>query len=361
MKKLQLLTLLIYSITCVYSCEPKKEEALEQTLLENNVTVESKINGGNILSTFKLTGLGTESFDMPSQTNAEWIALSPIIRLKKGPTGNVFFESNVAANVPKIINNIRDKGAQSFMLKPLISFKVLGFDFWGDFQAESEEQWLQIETSFRKLLLAYAETSILNPEVKMLCIGNELFHFSKLRPEFFRETAILIRNQYPNLKLTYAANWDEYEHITFWDALDYIGVNPYFPLVNKPTPSVFELEEAYLSIKVKLSNLSTQQNKPMLFTEYGFRSIDYGAWKAWELPDIITGPVTYNPEVQKNAYQAFYNTFWKEKWVAGGFFWVWEIVPQSDIDNGNELTYLNSDWSPNYKPVLEVIKAAYIN
>lgn len=355
------LAIIIWSIVCFYACDPKREDMQDNPLLENNVTVDSKITGGNVLSTFKLTGLGTESFDMPSQTNAQWIALSPIIRLKKNASGSLFFDSNIAANVPKIINNIKDKGASNFMLKPLISFEILGFDFWGDFKANSEAEWLEIENSFRALLLAYAKTSKTNPEVKMLCIGNELFHFTKLRPNFFRETVILIRNQYPNLKLTYAANWDEYEHISFWDTLDYIGVNPYFPLVNKSTPSVSELEKAYKSIKTKLSNLSAQHNKPILFTEYGFRSIDFATWKAWELPDFITNQSAYNPDVQKNGYQAFYNMFWEEKWIAGGFFWVWEIVPQTDIDNGNQSTYLNSDWTINYKPVLEVIKSAYTN
>ncbi len=343
------------------ACEPSNETITDEPLLENTVTVDSKITGGNILKTFRLTGLGTESFDMPSQTNAKWIALSPIINIRKAPDGSLFFEANKAANVPKIIANIKDKGADNFMLKPQISFELLGFDFWGDFQASSEEQWQEIEASFRTLLLAYAATSVTNPEVKILCIGNELSHFTRLRPNFFKSIAQEIKNLYPNLKLTYAANWDEYEHITFWDSVDYIGINPYFPLVNKATPSVADIQNAYKSIKTKLSNLSATHNKPILFTEYGFRSIDFAAWKAWELPEFITNQSAYNPDVQSNGYQAFFNTFWKEKWVAGGFFWVWEIVPQADIDNGLESNYLNSDWTINYKPVLDVIKFNYLN
>jgi len=330
-------------------------------LLENNVKVDSKITGGNILSTFRLTGLGTESFDMPMRTNSKWIALSPVINLSRDSEGGLSFDVSKAANVPKIINNIVDKGADNFLLKPLINFEVLDFDFWGDFEAESEDQWKVIEATFRELLLAYAAVSIDNPEVKILCIGNELSNFTRLRSNFFSDIAVEIKAMYPDFLLTYAANWDEFEHITFWEDLDYIRINPYFPLVNKATPTESEIENAYKPIKTTLSNLSAKYNKPILFTEYGFRSIDFAAWRAWELPDFITNQGNYNPQVQVqvNAYNTFYNTFWDESWVVGGFFWLWEIVSQSDIDNGNQANFLNSDWTINYKPVEEVIKNRY--
>ena len=343
-----------------YTCGPYDNDITDnEPLLENSVEVDVKITGGNILKTFRLTGSNSKSFDMPSQTNAKWIALSPIVEVRKGFDGSLFFDASKSANVPKIIENIKNKGATNFMLKPQISFQLLGFDFWGDFKASSDEQWLEIEASFKTLLLAYAATSATNPEVKILCIGNELSNFTRLRPVFFKNVALEIKRKYPNLKLTYAANWDEYEHITFWESVDYIGINPYFPLVKKDTPSVVDIQNAYKSIKTKLSNLSAVENKPILFTEYGFRSINFAAWKAWELPDFITNQSAYNPTAQINGYQAFFDTFWEENWVAGGFFWVWEIVRQVDIDNGNEATYLNSDWSINYKPVLNVIKSVY--
>ena len=47
-------------------------------------------------------------------------------------------------------------------------------------------------------------------------------------------------------KLTYAANWDgEFEEVAFWDALDVIGVQAYFPLTEERVPSVTKLTQAW--------------------------------------------------------------------------------------------------------------------
>ena len=43
-------------------------------------------------------------------------------------------------------------------------------------------------------------------------------------------------------KLTFGANWYlEYEDVTFWDDLDYIGIQAYFPLTKKENQGVDEL------------------------------------------------------------------------------------------------------------------------
>jgi len=336
-----------------------EDKIATELLLENTIQVTNKIDGGNILSSFELINSSRGAlFHMPQATNANWVALSPIVKIYENKKGKLSFQTSKAANVSKIINNIKSNSIDGFMLKPLISFKNLGFEFWGDYTANSEEEWLEVEEAFRELLLAYAATSVENPEVRILCIGNELTNFTKERPDFFFDIAMEIKSKYPNLKLTYAANWDEYEHITFWEAFDFIGVNPYFPLVNKKTPSIEELNKAFVTIKIKLSNLSATYQKPVLFTEYGYRSIDFGGWEGWDLPNFLESFNQYNPDVQVNGYTSFFETFWNEKWVAGGFFWVWEMIPQSDLE-GDTSTYLDSNWTVNFKPVLNVIKDYY--
>jgi hypothetical protein len=36
-------------------------------------------------------------------------------------------------------------------------------------------------------------------------------------------------------KLTYAANWDDFDKVPFWKELDYIGIDAYFPLSDAAT------------------------------------------------------------------------------------------------------------------------------
>ena len=56
---------------------------------------------------------------------------------------------------------------------------------------------------------------------------------------------------------------------------------------------------------------------------------------------------------QSNAYQAIFQTFWNESWFAGGFIWKWY---DDDPEQGGPN---NNDYTPQNKPVEEIIKAWY--
>jgi len=65
--------------------------------------------------------------------------------------------------------------------------------------------------------------------------------------------------------------------------------------------------------------------------------------------------LNYNFEAQNNAYTAFYDTFWNEDWVSGGFFWEWKMLFNGEINNPHE-----NGWYVNDKPVQEIIKKWYL-
>ena len=56
----------------------------------------------------------------------------------------------------------------------------------------------------------------------LFAVGTELKAFAKKRPEFWKQLIQKVRTVYSG-PLTYAANWDEYHEISFWQDLDYIG------------------------------------------------------------------------------------------------------------------------------------------
>lgn len=118
-----------------------------------------------------------------------------------------------------------------------------------------------------------------------------------------------------NGKLTYAANWDEYSRTTFWEDLDYIGIDAYFPLSEEKTPTVEQLREGWQRWKTTISDVSKAMNKPVIFTEFGYRSMDFTAKKPW-LVDRNDEKV--NLEGQVNAKKAIFSEFWTEDWFAGG-------------------------------------------
>ena len=312
----------------IFSCEKDDNNLTCLNSFENS----SKINGINVYSS---------NLNPANNTNiiGNSIALTDIIwawtnndnsiEIKDFQTNDTFMKFENSINQISLSNH-------QIMLRPLINFS--GTLYRGDFYLVTEEQWQIFENSYKTFILSIAELSN-TYNIHSLCIGTELREFVSRRPLFWKGLIEILKENYPTLKLIYAANWDDYEAFPFWEEMEYIGIDSYFPLVNKSTPTVDELMTAYNSIKNNLYDLSCSHNKKVIFTEYGFRSIDYAAWKTWELPSSSVNN-TYNFTVQSNGYKAFYDTFWNENWVAGGYLWFWDVYK---TELSNNPMFLN-DW-----------------
>ena len=137
----------------------------------------------------------------------------------------------------------------SVMIKPQIW--VSRGQFTGTIEMESEENWKQLEDSYDKFILNYAELAE-ETKVPILCIGTELEKFVEARPDYWQLLIKKIRAIYKG-KLTYAANWDEYKRTSFWKELDYIGIDAYFPLSESQTPTVEELRLGWQPWKEKIN------------------------------------------------------------------------------------------------------------
>ena len=238
------------------------------------------------------------------------------------------------------------KNRLKIMLKPQIW--IWRGEFTGDLAMKSEEDWKTLETSYRDFILTYAA---LSEEVKaeIFCIGTELDEFVQQRSDFWRELIVEIRQIY-NGDLTYASNWDEYPRVYFWAELDYIGIDAYFPLSDARTPTVEELKDGWKPWKEKMQALSEEFERPVLFTEFGYRSMDYTAKKPW-LVDHDDQKV--NLEGQANAKTALFQEFWNEAWFAGGFVWKW-FIHHDEVGGSGD-----NRFTPQNKPAEEVIKIFY--
>ncbi len=198
------------------------------------------------------------------------------------------------------------KNGIEVMLKPQIW--IWRGEFTGTLKMQSEEDWVALEISYEKFLMSYARLAQ-ETNTALLCIGTELEQFVKNRPVFWKNLIVKIRSVYKG-KLTYAANWDEYPRTTFWEDIDFIGIDAYFPLSDERTPSVEQLRKGWQNHKDKMSALSFEKNKPIIFTEYGYRSMDYTAKKPWL---VDRNDENVNLEGQVNAKKAIFEEFWNEE------------------------------------------------
>ncbi len=278
-------------------------------------------------------------------TASNWVAIVPFGFCKKNePT--IYYNSKrqwwgekdegVLASI-----QLAHKQQLNTMLKPQLW--IGGGTYTGHFTLPTQAAWLTWQQQYTSYILHYAAIAE-QQHVAMLCIGTELDSAVAYSPTYWASLIQAVKQVYQG-KLTYAANWNTYSHTSMWATLDYIGVDAYFPLTQAATPTVAELVQAWQPHKAALAQVSKQYSKPILFTEYGYRSIDGCAHQPWQ--SYNTGSI--NNTAQDNAYQALYRTFTSTNWYAGGFIWKWHA-------NDNMYTTLNNDYTPQHKPVLQTIK-----
>ncbi len=215
-----------------------------------------------------------------------------------------------------------------------------------------EDKWAAWESDYTALLMHYAH---LSQEIgaSILVIGTELARSAHERPQYWRTMIKQVRSVYDG-ELTYAANWwEEYEDIQFWDLLDYIGVQAYFELSDQPNPSETLLAEGWDPHKKMLSDLSARINRPILFTELGYRNVEDAAAQPWRWPtrdELYT--TALNNQLQARLFAAFFNEFWNEPWFSGVIIWKWH----GDLERRRTA---NTGFTPQGKPSENIIRHWY--
>ena len=232
------------------------------------------------------------------------------------------------------------------MLKPQIW--IWRGEFTGYLRMKEEEDWKKLESSYRDFILEYADLAQ-DLKVEIFCIGTELEQFIVHRPEYWNDLIREIKKRYKG-KLTYAANWDEYKRVPFWRELDFIGVDAYFPISESVTPDIEEARNGWKRWKKELAGVSRSNGKDILFTEYGYRSIDYAGKEPWQTSREQSG---VNLEAQANLLSALYEEVWDESWFAGGYIWKWFI------DHENVGGAGNNRFTPQNKPAGMVMQYYY--
>ena len=283
--------------------------------------------------------------------NANYAAVMPFGFIRNLQDRNVIFNSErqwfgeTRAGGKQYIDILKKNGIK-IMLKPQIW--VWRGEFTGDIIMTSDEDWKVFEKSYSEFALTYAQLAQ-ETKAEIYCIGTELEEFVKHRPEFWKQLISKIRKVYHG-KLTYAANWDEYTRTPFWKELDYIGVDAYFPLSEERIPNRQQMKEGWEKWKLKMKEVSKINGRPTLFTEFGYRSMDYTAKKPWL---VDRNQMDVNLKAQAEALQVVFDEFWEEDWFLGGFVWKW-FIHHDRVGGAGD-----NRFTPQNKPAEDVIRNHY--
>jgi hypothetical protein len=236
----------------------------------------------------------------------------------------------------------REKGVES-ILKPHLWVKGA----WpGVIQMDSEEDWKDWFNAYGEFIRYYA-TMAQEQDIPVLCIGTEL-ELTSHRETEWRELIESIRQVYSG-QLTYAANFTEYDKVAFWDALDYIGIQAYFPLATKNNPDIKTLVQGWNKQIKAIEKVQKRFEKPVIFTEIGYCNTVDAAIEPWVWPNERK-EVALSEEVQAKCYEAFFETVWKKDWLAGVYFWKWYPNPRDR----------QPDFTPQGKPAQQVMAAYFL-
>ena len=233
------------------------------------------------------------------------------------------------------------------MLKPQLWMG--GGGYTGHFKCETDSAWREWEKNYLKYILYNASIAQKN-RADLFCIGTEMDAAVKERPLFWGSLIDSVKKIYKG-EITYAANWSCFKEFPNWEKLNYIGIDAYFPLSNSVTPNLNELLSGWQPHYTDIKAFTELKNKPILFTEYGYRSVDKCAEEPW----LSNNNGTVNMQAQQNAYEALYKQFIPQSWFAGGFLWKWHVY---DEKAGG---MANNNYTPQNKPVEATIKNWYNN
>jgi hypothetical protein len=281
-----------------------------------------------------------------ADTGADWIALVVTHYQDNISSTTIYTTTSTPtdADLTHAITQAHSLGLK-VMLKPHVDLEN-DPDHWRGEIGESfaGTEWNTWFAAYQDFIYHYANLAQTHG-ADQFCIGTEL-SATQDREANWRAVISGIRGYYSG-PLTYAANFGEVS-ITWWDAVDYIGVDAYYELTDKNDPTIAEMKTAWQPHLTTLDTLASTWGKSIILTEVGFRSIDGANQQPWEWHS--TG--TIDLQEQADAYQATFESVYDQPWLAGLYWWTWE----TDLFQGGPC---DNNYTPYDKPAEDTLRSWY--
>lgn len=316
------------------------------------------------------------AYDHLRQLGVDHVALVPSFFQRRLGDRELYWRRDrerVAADTREAIRLAHARGLR-VLLKPHLWLEDRSDGAWRGRILPSEEAWPAWRSAYRDAVLEYAELAA-EEGVAGLSVGSELTDLALARPDFWRQLVADVRVRFRG-QITYAANWDrEFAEIGWWDAVDAIGVDAFWPLLEPSgivdgnakdaTARSAESREAQRSerlrtrlieIREHLAAVSERWQRPVLLTEIGYRSARDGAVRPWEWH--ADDPGDADPELQRAVYASIADVLGPVAgapgeaggWLHGLYVWLWSTDPAWGGP-------ANSDFTPRDKPAAAVLAA----
>jgi hypothetical protein len=291
-----------------------------------------------------------ESIQALAATGSDWVAI--VVTCYQ----ETYTAVTITCDLPRtptdndVIHAIRQAHALGLnvMLKPHLDLNNDPDRWRGHIGAgfATEAEWSAWFGSYQDFITHYAALAE-KEDVEQFCVGTELVGTSYREAEW-RQLIADVKEVYSG-PLVYASNHSgEEQRVRWWDAVDYVGVDAYYPLTAKDDPSLTELKAAWDQPIATLQKLHDQYGKPIILTEIGYRSVDGANRQPWEW----ASPGEVDLQEQADCYRAALESLWGRPWLAGIYWWNWDTDPGQGGPNDNGFT-------PHGKPAEQLVKTYY--
>ncbi len=280
--------------------------------------------------------------------NAVSLRLPVRQRTVKDPELEFDVELPGGESVSAIRRTVRDAHALGLrvMLKPHVMLDRLTEKEWRGVIRFEDPVRAEIWWAGYRSFIHFAARLAAEEQIEILCLGVELRGMITSSPDRWRDLISEVRSIYRG-ELTYAANWyEEFTEVGFWDLVDYIGVQFFFPISDIDSPSLDELRRGLEAPAANLAALAELYGKPILLTEVGFKSTPGACHKPWVWPEPGSPP---DYDLQARAYRAILEVFTTKPWFAGLYWWNWLARPEP----GHKFRH---DFTPQGKPAEAVLR-----
>jgi hypothetical protein len=251
---------------------------------------------------------------------ANWVSIHPYARIRGD--GSVHFRDFDPQAPPEhIVRPIREAHAlgMRICIKPHLAYWRSPFSWRGEITFSDDESWETFWAGYRLWILKLAEAC---KDADVFVVGTELdktLHMEdKWRDLIWEVRAI------SDVPLTYGANWTDYDRVPFWDALDMIGIQAYFPIADSVDAGREELESGWSKLMDKLRKFGEDREQRILFTELGYNRSLEAAVKPWEYR--VDGEEAV--PVQADCFRVALKAIEQENAVLGVLLWKWFPNPR---------------------------------
>jgi len=209
------------------------------------------------------------------------------------------------------------------------------------------EGWDSWFASYRQYLLYWADVAR-EEGVEMISLGVEFKTASWRFRDRFALLAEDVRERYAGL-IVYSANWDEVDEVGFWDRVDVIGLNAFYPLSHLEEPDPGDMARNAEAFADRLELLARVHGKPVMFTEVGFKALTDSYREPWVWPEDL-GDVVADDAMQALLFDVTFAAYWPRDWFAGLLVWKFLADPADDTQEPP------FGFSPRLKPAQDVIE-----